>query len=271
LLEREQSPANAMNAYKLLGYVRPIELAQLLKRVLKPGRVLVESNGCRFLVDPLSNFGGRLISFGEYEQSTTRWLSEVLREGDTFVDIGANEGWYSLIAASLVRSAGSVIAVEPQERCWPAIHRNFLLNGFFNYRVIPYAVGDMEGEIEMVLYPSLNNEASTLVARRRTRFMKRQNTRVTTLERIVKSLKLDVIRLLKIDCEGYELKVLIGAERLLESGSIAHLLIEIHPRELGEMGRHESEVTDYLRSLRFHPVGANDQTFWTHHSALRGK
>ena len=250
-----------MNPYGLLRYVRPIELGEALKRVLNPKRVIVESNGCRFLVDPLSNFGGTLLSLGKYEDETTRWLLKVLAKGDTFVDVGANEGWYSLIAARIVGPSGCILAIEPQERCWSAIHRNFILNNYLKYRVVPYAVGDVEGETHLILYPSLNNEASTLVSQRRTRRFKRQYTRVTTLDTITRTLETGLIKLLKIDCEGYELGVLRGAEKLLKDGMVEHLLVEIHARQLVELGHQESEITEYLLSLGFNP--SNDLRFWT--------
>jgi FkbM family methyltransferase len=256
-----------MDYYALLRKLRPIELGQAVKWLLRPKRIRFEAEGCLFLVDPLSNFGGNLLTHSTYEPDLTNIVKQLLGPGDTFIDVGANEGWYSVIAARIVGPSGSIIAVEPQERCWPAIHRNFVLNRMWNYRLVPYAIGDYEGEIDIVLYPSLNGEASTLVSQRRSRRFARQKTKVIRLDSVTSELNLSSIKLIKIDCEGYELNALRGAEDLLRRGRINHLLVELHPRQLHELGQRESDVADYLRSFKYDSSISGSITLWTHGSS----
>ena len=253
-----------MNCYELVSRIRPIELAELIKRIWNPKRVITEGEGCRFAVDPLTNFGRRLLTDGQYEPDMTAAMIGLLREGDTFIDAGANEGWFSVIAARAVGSSGLAIAIEPQERCWSAIHRNFSINRMLNYRLIPYALGDCEGEIEMTLYPSLNNEASSLVSQRRSRHFARQKTQLIRLDSVVNALGIAFVKLLKIDCEGYELNLLRGGESLLAKGIVDHVLVEIHPAQLAALGQREGELTDYLESFGYRTSKAGPLSVWSH-------
>jgi FkbM family methyltransferase len=237
-------------------------LAQVLKRILRVQRTLVQSHGLTFKVDPLSNFGGRLTSTGDYEPELTRAIEATLQPGQTFVDIGANEGWYTAIGCRAVGPDGLVIAVEPQERCWSAVHQNLMLNNLFNYRLIPYAVGASTGDVDIFLYPSLNNEASTLVANRRMRHFQRQKTKMLSLEELTSVLKIRQIDLIKIDCEGYELKVLQGAERLMRSGLIKRVILELHPKQLVELGAKPSDVTDLLGAFGYRQSSLGPVTVW---------
>ena len=187
----------------------------------------------------------------------------LLKEGDTFIDAGANEGWFSVIAARAVGPSGKVISIEPQERCWSAIHRNFSINRMLNYQVVPCALGDWEGEMEMTLYPSLNNEASSLVKERRSRHFLRQKTQVIRLDSVVTALGLASVRLVKIDCEGFELKILKGAKQLLAGSVVDHLLVELHPRQLAQLGHKQKEVADYLHSFGYSPSNVGTMTVWS--------
>ena len=252
-----------MDYYALLRKIRPIELGQAVKWLLRPKRIRFEAEGCLFLVDPLSNFGGNLLTGGTYEPDLTNIVKQLLGPGDTFIDVGANEGWYSVIAARIVGPSGSIIAVEPQERCWPAIHRNFALNRMLNYRVIPYALGDQEGETEMTLYPSLNNEASSLVNEPRSRYFLRQKTQVIRLDSVVAALGLASVRLAKIDCEGFELEILKSAKQLLARSVVDYLLVELHPRQLAHLGHKQEEVADYLHSFDYSPSNVGTVTVWS--------
>ncbi len=236
---------------------------------MRPPRVRVQAEGCFFLVDPWSNFGGSLVDNGCYEPELTKAVESFLRPGDTFVDVGANEGWFSTIGARVVGPSGMVIAAEPQERCWSAIHRNFTENDFLNYRIVPCAIGETEGATDIILYPSLNGEASTLVSQRRRNHFPRQRTKIIRLDTVVDRLGITSARLVKIDCEGFELNVLKGAKGALRAGRIEYLLVELHPQQLNELGQCEADVADYLRSLGYYSFPADSGTIWARSDLVR--
>src|SRR5262245_1288947 len=70
-------------------------------------------------------FGNRL-----YEASTTEFLCRTLRPGGVFVDIGANHGYFTLLAASIVGSSGRVVAFEPNPHVFEELSAHVAMNRF---------------------------------------------------------------------------------------------------------------------------------------------
>jgi FkbM family methyltransferase len=88
---------------------------------------------------------------GEYEPQLTAWLRANLRPGMTFVDIGANVGYFSVLASRLVGPEGTVIAVEPAPGNVALLRSNLWRNGCANARVLPIAAHVLRGHAQMVL------------------------------------------------------------------------------------------------------------------------
>ena len=83
--------------------------------LIPPGTVVedvVVGNGFRMTLQ-LDAYLDRAIYLDAFEHTTCEVLSRVLRPGDTFIDVGANIGFFSLMAARLVGQAGKVLAFEP--------------------------------------------------------------------------------------------------------------------------------------------------------------
>ena len=237
-----------------------MELAELLKRLLGIGHEEFEVGGRTWYLDPASDFGSRLLAEQSYEGDATEVLLSLLRPGDVFLDIGANEGWYSVRAAEKVGETGKVIPIEPQARLWPVILRNFQLNRLHNYRLIPYAVGCSEGFIEISVYPSVNTGASSLVSQARTRAMRRQKAGILPLTRIAQICGISGARLAKIDVEGFELEVLKSAGDLL--GRIEHLYVELHPPQLQALGQSTEEVERLLENKGYRKRQMSGVDLW---------
>lgn len=88
---------------------------------------------------------------GVNEMPIQQALAAQLKPGHVFFDIGANVGFFSLLAARLVGPTGRAVAFEPVPANAAAIRRNAALNGFQHIDVVEAAVGDGAGEIELVL------------------------------------------------------------------------------------------------------------------------
>jgi FkbM family methyltransferase len=251
-----------MSFAQFLTRVRPMELAEFLKKLSGITYGEYEIDGRTWFLDPASNFGSRLLADGTYEDEVTRTLLSVLRPGDVFLDIGANEGWFSVRAAEAVTETGKVLAVEPQARLWPVIIRNFLLNRRHNYTLIPYAVGTTEGFIDIIVYPSMNTGASSLVSQSRSRAMRRQKAGLIPLSRIAQIHGVSKVRLAKIDVEGYELEVLKSAGDLLGRG-MENIFIEIHPQQLRELGQSPADVEQLLEAKGYRKQTSSGVDLWT--------
>jgi FkbM family methyltransferase len=105
--------------------------------------VAVDLGGYRVCVDPdETDFGAGLLAVRDYEPHVRAAVAEVFRPGQTFVDVGANIGCISLMAAMIAGPTGSVIAVEPFPENLQRLYAGIALNGFANVRVIPLAASD---------------------------------------------------------------------------------------------------------------------------------
>lgn len=83
--------------------------------------------------------------YKSWEPDEGAFLRKVIRSGDVVVDIGANIGYFTLLAASLVGSTGRVIAVEPDPANLALLRANLWANGVTNATVLPMAAAERQG------------------------------------------------------------------------------------------------------------------------------
>lgn len=159
----------------------------------------------------------------------------LLRPGAVVYDLGANIGWYSLLAARKVGPSGKVFAFEPSLRNAALIERNALTNRLPNIFVIPAAVTDRAGWMTFLdrgsLMGRLDKDDSETQAQRRAgrRGKTRRETIVpiTTLDAWLQATGQPPPDLVKIDVEGAELGVLRGMTQTLGAAS-PDLIVELH-------------------------------------------
>lgn len=148
----------------------------------------------------------------------TEQVRSVLRPGMTFVDLGANIGYFSLLAANLVGPTGRVIAVEPNEQNCKLIWASAFQNGFTHLDVYPFAAGDCSMTFTFGRRDGSNGMLMEEVAfgsgMDARALLSRTLVRTVVLDELLHGLeRLDVI---KIDVEGAEYRVLRGMERLIK-------------------------------------------------------
>lgn len=174
-----------------------------------------------------------------YEPAETRVLLDVLRPGDTFLDIGANIGYFSMLAAS---RGARVYSWEPVPHVRERFTENRDLNGF-DISVFATALSNSSGTVEFQL-PAPSNWGNGSIG-----VESGVVSRVPT-ERLDDALDLDSVRLIKIDVEGAEMQVLRGAENTIRR-CMPTMLVEINPAALERMGSTAQELRDYLEALGY--------------------
>jgi FkbM family methyltransferase len=244
--------------YELLARLRPAPLASAIKRVLGIGRRPVGTPEGTFWIDPVSNLGLCLLRDGEYEAAMTRTVKRYLRSGGTFVDVGANEGYFGVIAAKTVGPTGRVVLVEPQARLRPVLAENFRLNGIANFTVEEAAISDTAGTETLHLAPDLNTGASGLSRNTRYR-VPTQQVRTTTLTEVFTRHGIDRADLVKIDIEGYEHEAVFGSVDLFRDRRIRALALEVHPAFLSRRGHDPGAIQQFLAGCGYttDPAAAN--------------
>jgi FkbM family methyltransferase len=151
---------------------------------------------------------------GLYEPSVQECIAERLRPGGCFIDVGANIGFFSLLAAKLAGPDGQVVAIEPVPANTDLIKANATLNRFGNVTVVRAAAGasNRTGELILARY---HGGAALASAPKPPDARGRLSVPVVTLDGLVSHLGLPPPTMVKIDVEGAELEVLAGMPRTL--------------------------------------------------------
>jgi FkbM family methyltransferase len=215
-----------------------------LKRLNSLGTVAVPTKfGFMVLVDPTDYHGWSLAMQGDYEPPISRLVCRELRPGDVFADVGANHGWFSLLAAQQLRTnGGRVFAFEPQTKLCTLLRASAELNRLDNLSVIQAAAG--EGPSRGVVYVPRPEQT-----RYGSLFPGGKTVEAVDIVPLDDALSDAMAALVKIDVEGFEIRVLRGMKRLLRSPVLRALIIEVHPAEISRFG---DELSELVRILSEH-------------------
>ena len=203
--------------------------------------------GCRMRLD-VSEHIQRMIYLGCFERRETQMVMRVLRSGMTMVDVGANVGYFTTLAAHQVGRTGSVIAVEPSSA--PFAHLRYLTtrNRIPQVRLFRGALSDRRGR-EPIYCGDPGNHTPTMIAHGDLAPL--EYVSVRTLDDLVTELGIDRIDLLKIDVEGYEAAVIRGARDLLERRAIGSVLCEFNDYWLRASGTSSAALWRTFLDLGF--------------------
>ena len=218
------------------------------------GRILVQSAAGFPLLLPSHDLSitPHFISAGETHPELRRFIERNLKPTETFVDVGANVGYFSLVAARRVARHGRVVSYEPQPEIAELLRSNAVMNGLeVLIDVRELAVSNRVGSMELMVSGLVSGRSHLADPANLTSERSAPNSYVPQLV-LVTSLDSDLkdvpkVDLLKIDCEGSESEVLEGATGLLSEGRIDRIAIEVLREQTGD--RYAALCTQ-LRQLR---------------------
>lgn len=174
-------------------------------------------------------------------------------EGDTFIDVGANNGEVSLKAARKVGNSGRVIAFEPNPKNINRFKKNIALNSFDNITLVELGVGNEAGEFQLnndtpenlgmgwIGNPSDDKSVSSILIK------------VTSLDDYLLSMELNSVDFIKIDVEGFEINVLEGAKGIIKKFQPT-LFVEVEDTLLNRQGTSASELISLIREFNYQPI-----------------
>jgi FkbM family methyltransferase len=181
-----------------------------------------------------------------YEIDATATVLRFLRRGDYFIDIGANLGFMTLTASRAVGRNGKVLAFEPNKIVADSMNHTLLINKIDNVIVDTHALGDEEGEA------TLNTSAHHGIASLRIRAASGKKVGVVRGDRYINDLPEDTWVLVKLDVEGYELRVLRGFQSLIKRQRTA-FLVEVTDAWLKDAGGSAKELFGLMLGNEFMP------------------
>jgi len=167
--------------------------------------------------------------FGVWEPDITSFIRARLGPGDAFIDVGANVGYHALLAARQLGGAGRVAAIEASPAIFRTLQGNLALNdGTDGVRAVNMAASDARGSVRMHQGPPCNLGQSTMVESRG--FDLEAEVPAAPLADLLEPREIETARLVKIDVEGAEDRVLAGMQGFLEKcPSEVEILVELSP------------------------------------------
>ncbi len=168
-----------------------------------------------------------------------------------FLDVGANEGLYTLLAARKVGPTGRVLALEPSSRKFRRLTANLELNGLTNVRTLQLAASDRAGS-GMLRVAGFGHEGLNSLGEfgGAIEEFAIERVRLMPLDDLVEAEGLGHFDALKIDVEGGELAVLQGARRIL--GVRRPIILLVHfQATLQKQNASRDAVLDLLRSAGY--------------------
>ncbi|MGW7272230.1 FkbM family methyltransferase [Streptomyces sp. NPDC054864] len=261
-------PAIPRHASELLatlgrGYVRnaPGSLLKgpLSARYLNPylrdhprQRVVEARFDARFACDSRDLIQRFISLYGVWEPHMTRWLQGRLGAGDTFVDVGANVGYFAVLGSRLVGSTGRVVAIEASPTFHDRVLQHIGLNDCANVRAVNAAVSDSHQTLTFVLASSNNMGANSIVpydGPAESSF----EMAARPLPEILDEDELSRARVIKIDVEGAEGGVIRGlAPALGELRPDVEIAVEVTPDRMSQLGDSIDELMETMARHGFH-------------------
>jgi len=186
-----------------------------------------------------------------YEDNVKKIFLSKINKGDTVIDVGANIGFFSLLAAKKIGSRGKIFAIEPLKQANNWLKKNLKLNSFENYKVLEVAVGEKQGTMKMykksksaemiILDPTVSKDDLLICG----------EINIETIDNIISTKKIEKVNLLKIDVEGFEHEVLLGCKESFKAKKIENIICEIHTKYLKNRGIEEQSLYTLLRKNNF--------------------
>jgi FkbM family methyltransferase len=203
------------------------------------------------------------------EPAAIQWIDTVVTAGDVMYDVGAGVGVLSLIAAARLSGRGTVVAVEPSAPTFARLCENIVLNGFESIIVpvpVPlaatetlssFAYRDRQPGQTRHLFDGTPWQPGVRKAADYT-----QPVLTVTLDHLVNHFNLPAPTLIKLDVDGAEMQVLLGARATLRSASVRSLIVELRGNEATAIARMLEDAGLKLSNRHEHAEGSGSGRSW---------
>lgn len=186
------------------------------------------SGGFRFACDLRDGIAREVFVTGAYAPQETALVRALLHPGDTFVDVGANWGYFTLVGAHSVGEKGRVLAMEPDPRLFALLLNNLERNALAQATALALAAADAPGVLALAGHDAGGGNwglSSLVSAPTGTEFP----VQAERIDQVLRERAIDTVDLLKMDIEGAEDLALRGMADGLARGVYRRVLVELHP------------------------------------------
>lgn len=239
-------------------------LANNIFRMVWPSTNIIEVQGSKMFIDVNEKNPGLRQTFQAYamnrihEETTTNIFRKIIKPGNIFLDLGANIGYFSLLAAKLTGENGKIFSFEPEPKNFYYLQKNIEVNNYKNIYPFQKAVSDKNGEIELFIceYDSGHHtikqyEGVEVYSHGRPTENRSIKIDAVKLDDFLAD-KADHIDVVKMDIEGAEALAVEGMKHLLEKNKNIKFLMEFFPLFIKKMGNSpEKLIKTLMEELKF--------------------
>lgn len=210
----------------------------------------------RMIVDSQDiSVSSNLIIDGAYERNITRVFKNIIKEGMNVLEIGANIGWYSLLAAAKVGKKGRCFIFEANPHIFDYLYRNILINDFIErVELVNKAVYNKSGKLNFHIPKYISGNSSVREIKNKANFadgvgcVERIEVPCVSIDEYFKGqqIKIDVI---KIDAEGSEPFIFEGMEEIISANPDIKIICEFAPHFISEIGRNPHEFIKSIKNI----------------------
>jgi FkbM family methyltransferase len=209
------------------------------------------------VLDPYSEVASFALNEMMAGGDEVRVMRLAMSKGDTFLEVGANHGAFSVMASTMVGSEGAVIAFEPQPELAGFIRKSFEANHFRNGTVFQMALSDHEGEATFYI-PVHSGFAGVYQGFSGKGSHKKINVPLARLDHQLKNMNVPGQLFIKLDVEGSELPFLCGAENTVRERRPL-ILMEINPDSAAAAGYTVADLIAKLKALGYSRLAEMDE------------
>jgi len=261
--------------YTVVLRPKPLKaMANVVIRWCIPARI--ERHGATVILNQKDAVVSGAITFGVYEPAETAFFCSVCKPGMTFLDIGANIGYYAALASGRIGPQGKLIALEPDPENFRYLQQNVAVNGGPQAVCVQKAAAAEKGVLRLHVNRE-NRGDNRLYAN--DLCDSSFEVEVTTIDALLEGLGIERVDLVKIDVQGFEGHVFQGMKRTLLRSEELILLTEFWPFGLRSAGTSPESVLAELEQagLRLHELTvkgrleplADKQAFIERHSGRK--
>src|SRR5712692_7180948 len=219
------------------------------------GLVLREIHGSRMHLDADDRGVGSAVLLGVFEPFETELFARCVRDAMTVVDVGANVGYYSLLAARLVGATGRVFAIEANPPMYSMLLQNIAVNDYHNIRPSSCCISDLSGQARFRMDRAVAGESGMLPRCE----AGREGTITVDTGTLDEILPDGVVDVLKMDIEVAECLALMGAFRLLRYCR-PQIFMEFVPALLTKMGTPPADVLGMIKQHGYSVYLINEES-----------
>ena len=234
--------------YRAINWVCPRPPSAFWMRM--PGKL----GGSVFKCDLRDSIAREVCFTGRYEPQETALVRAILQPGMSFVDVGANWGYFTLVAAHLVGKRGRVVSLEPDPRLFAVLQETVTRNELGQVTPLQVAAADAQGMLTLAGYDETGGNFGV------SRIVNNPGTQggsfrvhSDSLDHILDEQNLDSIDLMKMDIEGAEALAIAGFGKCLTKKRVKRLLLELHPGQLPEFGCSAAAIIQSLQGAAYLP------------------